>query len=103
MKKLVAAVFGTALLFGMATPAMAASTAPAPPDLRVRVPSVVGADVRDAVKTLKTGGLAVGIQNVDDCAHINVVVAQDPVGGTIVLLGTRVLLTIGAAPEKGCP
>jgi len=99
MRTLVAAAFGAALLL-VASPAMAA---PAPPDLRVRVPDVVGLNDRDAVKILKTSGLAVGAAFAVDCTNIDVVLAQDPAGGRIVPLGTRVLITIGAAPEKGCP
>ncbi|MEU7874703.1 PASTA domain-containing protein [Dactylosporangium sp. NPDC049140] len=99
MKKLIAAAFGAALVF-VATPALAA---PAPPDLRVKVPNVVGLNDRDAVKILKTAGLGVAADTAVDCANIDVVLAQDPAGGRIVPLGTRVLITIGAAPEKGCP
>jgi beta-lactam-binding protein with PASTA domain len=102
MKKLLAATFGAALLF-VATPAMASSVSPAPPALLVKVPDVVGTDVHDAVKILKNGGLAVGPDTpVVDCANIDVVLAQDPVGGRIVPRGTQVLLTVGVAPEKGC-
>jgi beta-lactam-binding protein with PASTA domain len=99
MRKLLAAAFGAALLFA-ATPATAA---PAPPPLLVKVPPVVGLDIRDAVKILKNGGLGVGADPVVDCANIDVVLAQDPVGGRIVPRGTKVLLTVGVAPEKGCP
>ncbi|WP_433202952.1 PASTA domain-containing protein [Dactylosporangium sp. CS-047395] len=99
MRTLVAAAFGAALLL-MASPAMAA---PAPPDLLVKVPDVVGLNDRDAVKTLKTAGLGVAAATAVDCANIDVVLAQDPAGGRIVARGTRVLITIGVAPEKGCP
>jgi beta-lactam-binding protein with PASTA domain len=99
MRKLLAAAFGAALLF-VATPALAA---PAPPALLVKVPPVVGTDIHDAVKILKTSGLAVGADPVVDCANIDVVLAQDPVGGRIVPRGTQVVLTVGVAPEKGCP
>jgi beta-lactam-binding protein with PASTA domain len=102
MKKLLAATFGAALLF-VATPAMASTVSPAPPALLVKVPPVVGTDIHDAVKILKNDGLGVGLgATVVDCANIDVVLAQDPAGGRIVPRGTQVLLTVGAAPEKGC-
>jgi beta-lactam-binding protein with PASTA domain len=101
MRKLLAAAFGAALLF-VGTPALA-TPAPPPPALLVKVPPVVGLGIQDAVKTLKTGGLGVGLAQVEDCANIDVVLDQDPAAGRIVPRGTKVVLTVGTAPERGCP
>jgi beta-lactam-binding protein with PASTA domain len=101
MRKLLSAAVGAALLF-IGTPALASTTAPAPPPLLVKVPPVVGATTPDAVKILTGAGLGASRAAVEDCAHIGIVLAQDPAAGRIVSRGTVVVITVGVAPQKGC-
>jgi beta-lactam-binding protein with PASTA domain len=100
MRKLLAAAFGAALLF-VGTPALA-STPVAPPVLFVKVPPVVRATTPDAVKILAAAGLNASRTAVEDCAHIGIVLAQDPAAGRIVQRGTVVVISVGVAPQKGC-
>ena len=101
MRKLLAAAVGAALLL-IGTPALASTTAPAPPTLLVKVPPVIGATTQDAVKILNTAGLNATRTAVEDCAHIGIVLAQDPAAGRIVPRGTVVVISVGVAPERGC-
>lgn len=66
----------------------------------VTVPSVVGESLASATATLQSRGLKVRHQTVDSGKPANQVVAQTPVGGTSVVKGATVNLTISSGPTQ---
>lgn len=68
------------------------------------VPDVLGQQAVDAVDTVRAAGLTVLQRSVVDptCEVVGLVVAQSPAGGTVVIRGSAVSLTIGRRPMKLC-
>lgn len=69
------------------------------------VPDVVGMHVTEARNSLKAAGYAVAITTQVDryCNDIDFVMSQRPTGGTILLSGSTVTITIGTLPRTPCP
>jgi len=61
----------------------------------VTVPDLVGKNFSDAVEVLKTIGLCIGdISEEEDNSSVGTVLAQSPAGGTVVVPGSAVKLTV---------
>jgi PASTA domain-containing protein len=108
---LLAVLFAAGALVALSgAPAAYAGPPPAtvtPPvnQLYIVVPDVLGNTRSDAEHILVKSGLTVGqVTTVPDCDHLDLVLAQDPRSGAIVLKGSAVALSVGGAPLKGgCP
>ena len=66
---------------------------------QVEVPDVIGLARESAEATLNRAGLGFTIREQDSDSDPGTVIAQDPVGGTIVDKGSRVQLTVAKEPE----
>lgn len=69
------------------------------------VPAVIGMYSTDATNTLKAAGYVVARKTQVDrtCNSIGFVVNQSPSGGTLLLRGSTVTITIGSPPTTPCP
>jgi beta-lactam-binding protein with PASTA domain len=66
------------------------------------VPDVGGLPTAQATNLLQAAGLVRGsVRNIADCEDVGLVVAQDPVAGTMVQPGTAVSLTVGTQ-DRNC-
>jgi serine/threonine-protein kinase len=78
------------------------SKPPVTPVAKVPVPSVVHQDQAAAVQALTTAGLQTGtitMQSTDTPADVGKVLDSNPTGGSLVVKGTKVDLTVGKAPD----
>ncbi len=66
---------------------------------QVEVPDVVDLERESAEATLNRAGLGFTIREQESDADPGTVIAQDPVGGTVVDTGSRVTLTVAKEPE----
>ena len=68
---------------------------------QVAVPDVIGSSESEARATLQASGLSAGVTKAVDptCNFINQVMDENPRAGTIVNVGSRVVITIGLKPR----
>ena len=74
---------------------------PVPP-----VPDLTGDTKAQAGQVLQAAGLVLGAVTQapeKDCAHLGLVISQNPPAGTAVFPGSAVSITIGGPPANGCP
>ena len=70
------------------------------------VPDLTGDTQAQAGQVLQAAGLVLGaVTKVPDkyCAHLGMVISQNPPAGTAVFPGSAVSITIGRPPATGCP
>ena len=67
---------------------------------RVAVPEVVGARESDAVATLRAAGLVPNVVDIFSDEPEGTVIAQDPKGGTSIVVGTEVRLNVSKGPQQ---
>ena len=74
---------------------------PVPP-----VPDLTGDTTTQAGQALQAAGLVLGAVTKaaeKDCAHLGIVISQNPAAGTAVFPGSAVSVTVGTPPATGCP
>ena len=67
----------------------------------MKVPDVVGMSKAEAKAALELAGFVVEVieQHVSDTGNVGIVLDQDPAGGTKMLQGTTVTITVGSTDD----
>ena len=69
----------------------------------VRVPDVLSEPGAGAVTTLQNAGLTVSTSSQFACTNLGEVLRESPHGGTVVLPGSTVYITVDSGTVKTCP